>query len=64
MEKEIVLVDGVKLLVDDEKFNVINALSLAGGPTGDTRLTFDLTITDILEEEEAKVQSIVTLRTV
>jgi hypothetical protein len=60
---EIELMDGVKLVIDPAKFDVKNVLKLQL-PEGDLKLTFDVTITDVLEQDESKVQGIVGLRSV
>lgn len=59
--QEIELMDGVKLVVDPAKFDVKNALKLQL-PEGDFKLTFDVTVTNLLEQDESKVQGVVSLR--
>lgn len=58
---EIEITDGVKLVVDPEKFDVKNAMKLVL-PEGDLLLTFDMTVTNVGEQAESKVQNVVALR--
>lgn len=58
---EIEITDGVKLLIDPAKYDVTNALKLQL-PNEELRLTFDLTVSNVLEGDESKVQNVVTLR--
>lgn len=58
---QIEITDGVKLVVDPEKFDVKSALKLQL-PNDDLQLTFDLTVTNVSEQAESKVQNVVSLR--
>lgn len=63
--KEIRLTDGVTLLVDEDKFTVASSMAVSFAQTeDDIQLSFDLNVTNITEQLESKVQSVVVLRSV
>lgn len=62
MEQEIKLMPGLKLVVDEDKFEVSAALGLSSLPYGDYRMGFDLKIANVIEKTEQKVENLVVLR--
>lgn len=58
---EIQITDGVTLVIDPEKYDLKNGLKLQL-PEGDLMLSFDLTVTNVTEQAESKVQNVVILR--
>lgn len=61
---EIQLTDGVKLLIDEEKFNVVSSFGVNIASEEDIQLSIDLNVTNITEQVESKVMSLAVLRSV
>lgn len=62
METSIELLPGVKVVVDESKFDLQAALALKELPPGDWQVTFDLSLHNIAESTNQDVKSIVILR--
>lgn len=60
MEYEIL--PGVKVIIDPEKYSVTQAFQIAPQTEADVAIMLDLTIVDVIEKSESKVQGILQLR--
>lgn len=61
---EIELTPGVKLLVDPNQFTVMGGITFAPGElwSNEFVITFDASMRDMLEDNETKIEGVVTLR--
>jgi len=62
MEQVINILPGLQIVIDTDKFEALGALQLAELPAGDYQIGLDMTLTNILEKTEQKVQALVILR--
>lgn len=62
MEREIQIMPGLKLLMDEDKFDAQAALGLSELPYGDWRIGFDMRLVNVIEKTEQKVENLIALR--